>query len=177
MRLRYAVLTALTACAVLACAVPGRPAAEASPFGWTIGEWRGARTDGANGRSTPLRLRVTPMLAGAGTFEELTITGASSVYRGAAMQVFEVDKGRWVRQYVNSSRQRFVRLEGEVTNDRPFTCEWCVVDSSSGRRSRLVSERTVDDTWRRTMNVSTDGGETWRVLWSDELRRIATEAR
>ena len=35
------------------------------------------------------------------------------------------------------------------------------------------TELLPDGLWRRTMSVSEDGGLTWRVLFTDELRVVA----
>jgi hypothetical protein len=73
-----------------------------------------------------------------------------------------------VRQYVNATRGRFVRLEGEVEGDRST---WRATTPGRTRESRLVSERLAGERWRRTQLVSDDGGGTWRILWEDELER------
>jgi hypothetical protein len=70
--------------------------------------------------------------------------------------------------YVNATRRQFVRLEGEAGDGR---AEWRSTSTETGRRSRLVYEQLGPDAWRRTMNVSQDAGETWSVLWEDDLVR------
>jgi hypothetical protein len=75
--------------------------------------------------------------------------------------------------YVNATHRRFVRLEGEVVGD---TVEWRSVATARPRRTRVVAERPAPDRWRRTSWVSEDGGETWRVLFVDDLVRAPAAA-
>jgi hypothetical protein len=112
-------------------------------------------------------MRVDPILAGAGQIRQIEIPHEGGVYRGFAVQVFDPQLERWVRQYANAVRGRFARLEGEVQGDRSI---WRSTSPTRTRESRLVSQRVPPDGWRRTMSISEDGGATWRVLWIDELR-------
>lgn len=136
---------------------------------WTVGAWQGFREDGADGTRAPMTLRVEEILAGAGLVEHLEVTHEGGVYRGFSVTVYDPEAGTWVRQYVNSTRGRFVRLEGEVDGERST---WRSTTPSRTRESRLVSERLDDGRWQRTQQVSEDGGETWRILWRDELERV-----
>jgi hypothetical protein len=86
------------------------------------------------------------------------------------VEVFDPERERYVSQYVNATRRQFVRLEGAVEGTRS---EWKNVTPGRAFESRLVSERVGADGWRRTQYVSEDGGESWRVLWMDELERKA----
>ena len=138
---------------------------------WTLGEWRGVRRDGADGSEGRMSVRVEPILGGAGQIEQLEVEHEGGVYRGFAVQMLDPELGRWVRQYVNSTRGRFVRIEGEVEPDGARSV-WRSVAPERTRESRLVSERVEPKLWRRTMHVSEDQGQTWRVLWTDELERL-----
>ena len=117
-----------------------------------------------------MTLRVEPLVGAVGHMRILEITGDSGApYRGAAVQ-FVDDDGRWVWQYANSPGRAFARYLGPALPVRdPGRVEWISATSGS-RRSKLVSER-VGEVWRRAMQVCPDGGEAWRVLWTDELRR------
>lgn len=152
--------------------LPASDAGEREPhddLGWTVGTWQGFRQDGADGNRAPMTLRVETILAGAGLMEHLEVTHEGGVYRGLSVTVYDIEAGTWVRQYVNSTRGRFVRLEGEVDGDRST---WRSTTPGRTRESRLVSERLDGGRWRRTQQVSEDGGETWRILWRDELDRV-----
>ena len=143
-------------------------------FDWTQGPWEGVRRDGADGSEAPMRLWVNPILDGAGQTRELRVIDGGDTYRGFSVLMLERDTGRWVEQYVNDVHGRFVRLEGEIEVTGPAGAErsvWRPVDPGRERESKLLSERLGTDGWRRTMSVSDDGGATWRVLWTDELKR------
>jgi len=142
--------------------------ATASDLDWTLGVWEGIRRDGADGSEAPMTMRVEAILGGAGQIRQIEIPHDGGVYRGFAVQVFNEEKGRWVRLYTNEGRGRFSTLEGEVEGDRST---WWVTSVDRPRESRLVSERLEDDRWRRTMSISKDNGHSWTVLWIDELRR------
>lgn len=115
-----------------------------------------------------MTVTVQPILGGNGTIEQLEILGDNSTYRGATLTAFDVGANRWVRQYVNSSKGRFVRIEGEANGDRPGSV-WHVV--SDTRRARLTDERLPNGRWVRTMHVGAIGSSEWRELWRDELTR------
>ena len=138
-----------------------------SPFDWTLGSWQGVRRAGADGSENPMKMRVESILGGAGQVEHLEVCHDGGVYRGFSVQVFDVGLGQYVRQYVNSTRGKFVRLEGEVDASRST---WESVSPQRTRDSRLVSERLASNQWRRTQSVSENGGRTWRVLWEDVLQ-------
>jgi hypothetical protein len=133
---------------------------------WVLGCWEGVRREGSDGSEAPMVIRVEPALGGAGQVHHLEVQLEDTVYRGFAVQVFDSRLGRYVQQYVNSSRSRFVRLEGDLEGER---ITWQSVSPKRTRESRLVSERIAQDRWRKTMSISEDDGQTWRVLWMDEL--------
>jgi hypothetical protein len=143
----------------------------AGAFDWTVGTWRGVRVDGADGSGAPMEMRVEPILGGAGQARHLRVGQGSDAYLGYAVQIYDPEAGRWLRQYVNAVRRRFATLEGDVVSETSSL--WRPATPRPDRLSRLDSERLPDERWRRTMHVSTDGGETWRVLWRDELSRAA----
>lgn len=75
----------------------------------------------------------------------------------------------------NSTRETISRLAGAVDADRST---WTSDDSSAPRHlSRVISERLEKGRWRRSNFVSEDGGETWRLLFTDELERGASERK
>lgn len=147
---------------------PGPP--PAGPFGWLVGDWRGVRRDAADGSAAPMLLRVQPVLGGAGQLEELQVTHARGTYRGLHVRLRERETGRWVSEYANAVRGEFTRLEGELgAND---ASSWRSVEPARTRESWLQYERPAPDRWIRTQRVSEDGGETWTVLFTDELERV-----
>ena len=115
-----------------------------------------------------MTMRVEPLLAGPGQIRTLEVRSADGgVYRGTAVQQ-QRDTGRWFWQYTNSVGRPVARYAGEVEGGRSV---WRSISPGRSRESRLVSERMPDGRWRRSMSISTDGGETWRGLWVDELRQ------
>jgi len=140
----------------------------ASDLDWTIGVWQGVRRDGADGSEAPMTMRVDAILGGTGQIRQIEIPHDGGVYRGFAVQVFNEEKGRWVRHYTNEGRGGFSTLEGEVEGDRST---WWVTSPERTRESKLISERLDGDRWHRTMSISKDGGRSWTILWIDELHR------
>jgi len=114
-------------------------------------------------------LRARPILDGAGTLEELEVTHSGGTYRGLHILLYEPERERWVRHYANAVHGRMVPLEG-----RRGGVLWIWRSTSPGRsrESRLLDERPAENRWRRTQQVSEDGGMTWRVLFTDELQRV-----
>lgn len=157
---------ALSILLLVSPAVTPEPPDPARAFDWTVGTWQGVRRSGSDGTEESMTMRVESILEGAGQARHLEVRNGPGVYRGYSVQAFDPELNRWVRHYINDVRARFVRMEGEAEGDRSV---WRVASSGSDRRSRLVSERPGPGRWRRTMSVSDDGGETWRVLWIDEL--------
>lgn len=155
------------------CRAPGGTVESAAPssperaLDWTVGTWEGVRRD-AGGDEAPMRMRVAPILGGAGQTREMEIDHDGGVYRGFCVQVYDPALGAWVRQYVNDVRRTYARLEGQVEGERSV---WRGASPARTRESRVVSERSGPDDWTRTMSVSEDGGETWSTLWIDELHR------
>lgn len=169
--------TLLLAAALLlpaAAGAAGAPAAEAVEperlFDWNLGTWKGVRKNAEEGTEAPMILWANRVLGGAAQTREIEIRHSGGVYRGFSVLALDRDAGTWVEQYLNDVQRRFVRLEGEIEQDGARSI-WRSAAPDRGRQSRLVSERLDRDTWRRTMSVSEDGGETWRVLWIDELTR------
>ena len=153
-----------------ACASrPGAPpSAGADALGWTIGHWEGTRTELSTGSRDPVSSDVRSVLGGVGEEEELVVGAGPKPYRGVYLQVFDPKLQKSVLMYVNNTRREFARLEGTASSDRG---EWDSTTSRPPRRSRLVYERTGENTWRRTQKISEDDGATWKTLFVDELRR------
>ena len=179
MHMRAAIATSFSLALGCACSAvdQARPVPDVRPasgpeaaLDWTLGVWVGVRRDGADGTESAMTMEVEPILAGAGQIRHLEIQTSGGVYRGFATQAFDPELGRWVRFYLNRSRRRYARLEGEVTGDDSV---WRSVTPGRTRESRLVSERLGSDRWRRTMSISDDGTATWRALWIDDLTRRA----
>ena len=126
------------------------------------------RRAGADGSEKPIRVHVEALPGGAGQLERLQVDVAPEAYVGFAVRAFDPDAGRWVMLYANSTRSSVARLKGTVT---PSEITWNSVTTGPGRGSRMVWERQPDGAWQRTQHVSEDRGETWRILFVDELER------
>ena len=144
-------------------------------FDWTVGTWEGVRRDAADGTEAKMTMRVEPLIGGGGQLHTLEIVGGDGLsYRGTAVQCVDPNSGRWVWQYTSSPLRPFARYLGpEARADEipAHRSEWYSISPQRTRDSRLLSELLPDGRWRRTMSISTDGVETWRNLWIDELRR------
>lgn len=144
---------------------PCRAQSDNSQFEWMLGNWEGVRRSSQDGKEAPMKVRVERILGGVGLVQQIEVkVDETNTYRGHAVQAFDAELNRHVRQYVNASRGRFVRLEADVMADRVV---W--QSSSPKRKSQLVSERTSSDRWRRIQSYSDDDGMTWSVIWTDEL--------
>jgi len=135
---------------------------------WLFGEWRGFRFEPSSGERAPVVARITPILAGAGEQETLDIQTSKGLYHGLYTEVTEPKTGKSVIIYVNSNRRSFARLEGNATSNGG---EWLNVVTEGAHRSKLVYERPTPRTWRRTQYVSEDSGQSWSILWVDDLKR------
>ena len=137
---------------------------------WQVGDWEGTRRDAADGSEGRMTMRVETILDGAGQTREMEIVHDGGVYRGFAVQVFDPEEKLWRREYVNDVRRTFASLEGQVEGDEGRST-WRSVTPGRSRESRVVSERPEPDRWVRTMSISEDGGQSWRELWIDSLKR------
>ncbi|MCG6962849.1 MAG: hypothetical protein LJE95_06205, partial [Acidobacteria bacterium] len=146
----------------------GRSVDTGHALDWTIGVWRGTRSDATDGTSAPMTMRVEPILGGRGQLRRLEIGEGEDVYRGIAVQIPDPDRKRWIRQYTNGLHGSFAALVGKVTG---ATSVWISADPRRPRQSSVISEHLSGDRWRRTMSISEDGGSTWRILWIDHLER------
>jgi len=142
----------------------------AGPFAWLVGDWRGVRRDGADGTAARMRLRVQPVLGGAGQLEELQVEHPRGTYRGLHVRLRERESGRWVSEYANATRGEFTKLEGELGAGDESS--WRSVEPGRTRETWLEYERPEPDRWIRTQRLSEDGGLTWSVLFTDELERV-----
>lgn len=167
-RLCLPVLLLAVALALPAGAADGNEGRES--LEWTIGAWHGVRQGADGGEAAPVRLRVEPILGGAGLVEHLEVTHEGGVYRGFAVNAYSEDENLWLRRYTSAGRGEFAELEGTVDGERST---WRSVSPGRSRESRLTSELIGPNRWRRTHRISEDGGETWRVLWRDDLERAS----
>lgn len=163
--MRFIAVAATLAALVVVPPVSAQPDA----FDWTLGTWEGVRRDGVTGTEEPLRLTVEGVLGGTAFLRRLEVDGELGVYRGLSVQVYDGERDRWLWQYTSEGRGWFAEYGAdEVDGTRSV---WTPTEPRV-RDSRLTSELLPDELWRRTMEVSDDGGESWRVLWVDELRRV-----
>jgi hypothetical protein len=137
------------------------------PLAWTVGNWHGVRRSADDGEEAPMAVRVESLPDGGGQVEILRVEGASGPYVGFALRVKDA-QGEWTMVYASSPGRPFARLEGQVGEG---SSTWTSVTPGRTRESRLVSERVDRQRWRKTQQVSDDGGATWRVLFTDELER------
>lgn len=151
-----------------------RTRAHTTPLDWTVGEWVGTRRATDDGVADSLRVRVTPLLGGAGQLRELWVEHDGGVYRGMSIQLHETKTGEWTRYYANDVHGKLVTLRGAGGPDAAPT-RWHSGPNESGRWSENRTERPDEDTWISTVSRTADGGRTWQVLFVDELERVAPE--
>jgi hypothetical protein len=145
-----------------------RATAEADDaMAWTLGSWHGVRRSGADGGEAPMTVRVEALPDGTGQVECLRVEGTSEPYVGFALRMRDA-KGGWRMVYVNSTGHPFARLECERAGARSV---WRSVTPGRTRESHLICEHPTERSWRKTQEISEDGGATWRVLFTDELER------
>jgi len=108
------------------------------------------------------------VLGGAGTEERIEVEEGSPRYLGIYLEVSDSKGEKSTIVYVNARRRNFSRLEGIASAEGG---EWTSVTAVAPHGSRMRIERTGKDSWKRTQMVSEDGGKTWSVLFTDEMRR------
>lgn len=138
-------------------------------FDWTVGAWEGVRRDGGRGPGVPVHVTVEEVLGGSAFLRRLEVDGETGVYRGLSVQVWDPQRDLWRWSYTSEGRGWFAEYTAdEIDGTRSV---WTPAEPRV-RDSRVTVELTPDGLWRHTMEVSDDGGESWRVLWVDELRRV-----
>lgn len=155
---------------LLSCrAAPAPPPAMDGPSAWTVGEWRGTRLSPDDGRRAPMRISVRPTLGGAGLLQEIVVDTDPGTYAGLHVVLHEHASERWVSYYGNAAGGRLDPLAG--TREGGILA-WRNVAPERRREARLLDECPAPGRWRRTQQVSEDGGASWRVLFVDELERV-----
>ncbi len=167
MHTRLARVIILLGWSALLGACAGTPRTGAS-LDWLVGEWVGTRRDAEDGSEATLAVRVQPLADGPGQIERVEVTGGGKTYIGVAVRVPVAETGQWEMSYVNAARETIARLEGTVQGDR---ATWRSVTPGRTRESRVEIERGGADAWKRTQWISQDEGKTWRVLFTDAVRR------
>lgn len=146
--------------------------AQPDAFDWTVGAWAGVRRDGATGAEEPVRLTVEEVLGGTGFLRRLEVDTAQGVYRGLTVQVYDAERDLWTWVYTSAGRGWFAEYAAQsIAGNRSV---WAPAEPRV-RDSRVTLELLPDGLWRHTMEVSDDGGATWRLLWVDELRRAGAQ--
>ena len=166
-RVRFARLGCSVVLPILASCQGSSPGIE-HYFDWTLGTWEGVRRDVADGTEAAMIMRVEPLAGGGGQIRAVEVRGGGSVYHGTSVQRFDAASGTWLWQYTNSATRVFALYRGRIEADRSV---WRSISPGRQRESRLLSERLAGDGWRRSMSISTDGGNTWTGLWVDVLWR------
>jgi len=139
-------------------AMAGETEPPPAPLDWAVGSWHGVRTDASDGDQAPMSLLI----------ERLEVASGGDPYVGFTVRTPDPRTGRWVMLYANDVRSKVARLEATFDGDRVV---WNSRTAVPPRGSRLVAERLGPDRWRRTQQISKDGGATWSVLFVDELER------
>lgn len=142
--------------------------ASATSLDWLLGDWSGTRRDTKDGTAAQMSVQVRALADGPGQIERVQVEGEGQAYVGVAVRVPTATAGQWEMSYVNASRETIARLEGQVAADK---ATWRSVTPGRTREGRVEVERLGPDRWRRTQWVSEDGGQTWQVLFTDEVRR------
>ena len=163
---------------LLGCATPlvgcraPEPAAQelvrAEPLAWMVGGWSGVRRSADDGFEAPMTVRVEALPGGRDQVECLEVQGERGPYIGFAVRVYDDAARRWTMRYANGAGRRFAQLEGQLHGARTT---WRSVTPGRSRLSRLESERRAPDGWTKRQFVSSDGGATWQLLFTDELVR------
>jgi len=143
---------------------------ELTPLHWGLGDWIGVRTDGKTGNTFPMTITVRPILGNSGFAEEMEVRHGSKTYHAFAVYSFDTKRGTWVMKYVNDVGGQFVEMQGEINGEDSI---WRSIDPKRTREAKLVFERTGTSGWRRTQFASEDGGETWFVVFKDDLNRAS----
>jgi hypothetical protein len=142
-----------------------------SPLDWTLGEWHGRRCSDDGATTNPIRVRVSPILGGAGQLREMWVEHDGGVYRGMSIQLCESATGEWTRYYANDVRGSLVTLHA-VGGPGSSPDRWQSGPNDKGRWSENRSEHPDDDTWISSVSRTTDGGLTWQGVFVDKLRRL-----
>jgi hypothetical protein len=145
------------------------PHPSATEFDWMVGTWRGVRRPADGSPDAPLVLRVESLRDDGAQVECLRVDRSRGPYLGFSIRTIDRSSGRWTMLYANSPERPFARLL-QSEGDASYT-SWTSTTADVSGGSRLVFERSSDDSWTRTQFVSEDGGATWRRLFTDELRR------
>jgi len=143
------------------------------PLDWTVGTWKGTRRDFGEHSEAPLAILVAEMPDRLGEIERLEVETGGDPYVGFTVCTPDPANERWMRIYTNDVRAKLARLVANPEGDRVV---WVSVTAKPPRGSRLVSERLGPDRWRRTQQVSEDGGVTWRDVFVDELARMKPDS-
>jgi hypothetical protein len=138
------------------------------PLDWCLGKWTGTRRDAATGQAVKLDLRVEPILGGVGQIEHLETGQDQASYLGFTVRMPTEKPAKWSMTYWNSKRMDPAHLTGDVEASRST---WRSSAADQTRQSHLLSEQLQSGGWRRTMSISRDRGQSWQILWVDELHR------
>lgn len=144
--------------------------AQKADIDWFVGEWEGVRTSDDDGHEAPIFAQVVKLHDGPGQLERLEIQTDKGPYVGVAVRVEDKTRG-WLMYYGNSSRRSISTLEGTV---EPHRATWISIAADGGRSTKVVLERVDSNEVRRINYTSKNRGKTWRVLFTDVLKRTGS---
>ena len=147
---------------------PGHKVSDATPLDWTLGDWKGHRTDSKSGTAFPITIQVHSVLGGSGITEEMEVVHGSDVYRAFTITAFEKDRKLWMMHYLNQPTGESIPMEGTIESK---SSTWMSINPNRARESKLVYEHFGKAGWKRTQYVSEDAGKTWFTVFTDVLER------
>lgn len=135
-----------------------------------VGDWVGdeivVRDD--EERRRPLRIRSWSILEGCAIVDRVSIGGEES---GFYVRSFLPQEDAWVQYSLERDDLRLVRWEGEAPTDDSVVLRTVEPRADSPGRFNRMSWSREGDRLIRKVDVSFDGGETWRTTARAELSR------
>lgn len=154
---------------LLGCRAPRlEGSADRTPFNWLVGDWQGRRRNPDSDSSAPLQVQVRSILGGRGQSEELSLAADAGTAHACILRIPGAQPARWIAIEVDDARVGHSVADGIVTGT---TSTWTTRSANPQEIVLTTFERLGPGAWQRTSQVSYDGGETWRLLWIDELQR------
>jgi hypothetical protein len=138
-------------------------APEHRQFDFWVGDW-----DVTNPAGKPAgHNRIEPILGGCALRETWAGAGGS---HGTSYNAWDRQRRRWHQTWVDDDGL-VLRLDGGFEGGR-MVLQGETVDSSGATvRNRITWQETAPGAVRQLWEVSSDGGETWRVIFDGRYRR------
>lgn len=160
------------------------PPAEFHQMDWFIGEWSVVsryRTsiDPEVWDETTLVSTIRPILDGYALLETFTGPLLSTAYDAISIRTYNPALGKWEQRYLDNSGTGYAEYTGEWNEEAGEFVAYgnrSFKPQSEGGRGELSGAREVffdieDDRFSWRWETSSDGGETWSVVWTLEYTR------